>query len=420
MALLECLARTWDHIHRNLFPWLTEEVGPLTATHKQVVIALEVADLEGFVQTWSGDPGRPPRDRVALARAFVAKAVLDLPTTVMLLDRLKVDKPLRRMCGWESVKQIPSESTFSRAFAEFAASGLPERVHEALVRRTYKGRLVGHISRDATAIEAREKPVKIAPPAAPAVPAEPAKPAAPAELVPPAELALPAAPAKLAPTAAPAELAKPKRKRGRPKKGEVVPPKEPSRLERQATMTLSQMLEDLPKHCAVGAKRNAKGHTVSWIGYKLHLDIADGDIPISALLTSASVHDSQAAIPLATITAGRVTNLYDLMDAAYDAAEIKANSIALGHVPIIDCNPRNTAGLKQAIATEAQAQRAAGYTPAEDRRYNQRSSCERVNGGVKDNYGARHVRVRGSEKVFCHLMFGILAFTAHQLMRMVT
>jgi hypothetical protein len=38
---------------------------------------------------------------------------------------------------------------------------------------------------------------------------------------------------------------------------------------------------DLPRHCAVGTKRNAKGHTISWIGYKLHLDIADGDVPIS-------------------------------------------------------------------------------------------------------------------------------------------
>jgi hypothetical protein len=65
--------------------------------------------------------------------------------------------------------------------------------------------------------------------------------------------------------------------------------------------------------------RNAKGHKTSWIGYKLHIDTADGDIPVSCLLTSASVHDSQVALPLATITSGRVTNLYDLMDSAYDA-----------------------------------------------------------------------------------------------------
>ena len=61
----------------------------------------------------------------------------------------------------------------------------------------------------------------------------------------------------------------------------------------------------------------------SWIGYKLHLDAIDGGIPVSCLLTSASVHDSQAAIPLATLTARRVDSLYDLMDSAYDAPVIR-------------------------------------------------------------------------------------------------
>jgi len=84
----------------------------------------------------------------------------------MLIDRLTVDKPLRRLCGWEHRGELPSETTFSRAFAEFARSALPCRVHEALIKQAYKDRLVGHISRDATAIEAREKPVKSAPPAA--------------------------------------------------------------------------------------------------------------------------------------------------------------------------------------------------------------------------------------------------------------
>ena len=37
----------------------------------------------------------------------------------------------------------------------------------------------------------------------------------------------------------------------------------------------------------------------------------DGGIPISCILTSASLHDSQAAIPLATMTAERVTNLVE-------------------------------------------------------------------------------------------------------------
>ena len=209
-----------------------------------------------------------------------------------------------------------------------------------------------------------------------------------------------------------------KRKRGRPKKGEIVTPKEPRRLERQASQTLPQMLADLPNACSIGTKRNAKGHTTSWTGYKLHIDTADGDIPISCLLTSASLHDSQVAIPLALITATRVTNLYDLMDSAYDAPEIRAQSIALGHVPIIDANPRR--GGKAAHEAEARAKRRAGYKTAEDIRYNERSGAERVNSALKDSYGGRSVRVRGHAKVFCHLMFGVVALTVEQLMRLVT
>jgi len=322
MLLFQFLSDTWDHIQESLFPWLTEEVGPLTDMHRKLIAILEVSRIHGFVQSWVGLPGRPPRDRAALARAFLAKAVMQIPTTVMLIERLRTDKQLRRLCGWETSGQVPSEATFSRAFAEFARSELPSRVHEALIKRTHEDRIVGHISRDATAIEAREKPVSVSPPE------------------------------------------KPKRQRGRPKKGEVVA-KEPRRLERQGTMSLAEMLADLPTHCSVGTKRNAKGHTVSWIGYKLHLDVADGDIPVSAVLTSASLHDSQAAIPLATVTASRVTNLYDLMDSAYDAPEIAAGSRALGHVPIIDKNPRNAA-LKEELETEVRARKAAAYRLAED------------------------------------------------------
>ncbi len=379
MPLRDSLSNTWSHIQGFLFPMLRDEVGPLTDKQKQVVVVLEMAGIEAFVQMWPGLQGRPPADRHAVARAFVAKAVLGLPQTNMLIERLIIDKTLRRLCGWEHPGQVPSEATFSRAFAEFAECGLPARVHEALIKTTHAERLVGHISRDATAIEAREKPVKTERP----------------------------------------EPTPPKRKRGRPRKGEVVVvQKQPRRLQRQAGMTLPEMLADLPTRCAVGTKRNAKGHTTSWIGYKLHIDVADGDIPVSCLLTSASLHDSQAAIPLTTITAERVTNLYDVMDSAYDAPEIRARSNALGHVPIIDGNPRR--GGKVAHQDEARAKRCANYRLAEDLRYNERSAAERVNSSLKDSYGGRSVRVRGHDKVFCHLMFGILALTVEQLMRLVT
>ena len=382
MSLKETLTAYGLHIQEELLPWLDDTTcGPLNGHHRQLVSVLGMVRIEAFLAGWHGLPGRPPCERAVLARAFIAKAVFNIPTTSLLIEMLSADKTLRRLCGWQRAGEVPSESTFSRAFAEFAASALPSRLHEALIQDTHSDRLVGHISRDSTAIEAREKPAK---------------------------------------SDKPAPAPKPKLKRGRPRKGELRPPPPPSRIERQRGMTLAAMLADLPRACDVGAKRNAKGFSETWIGYKLHIDTADGEIPISCVLTAASVHDSQVAIPLATITAGRVTNLYDLMDSAYDVAAIKQHSRDLNHVPIIDINPRATPGLKQELAEEAKRLRRVGHRMAEQVRYGERSAAERVNGGLKDNHGGRTVRVRGPDKVMCHLMFGVLSFTVLQLVRLVT
>jgi hypothetical protein len=374
---LNSLSHTWDHIQSFLFPLLQEEIGALTEKHQQVAQVLELAKVEAHLPYVGRCPGRPLEDRAAIARAFMAKMVYDLPTTRMLLDRLDSDPKLRRLCGWEQRREVPSESTFSRAFAEFAHSHFAERVHAALVQRQLGGQLVGHISRDATAIPTREKPAK---------------------------------------TKASTE-AKPPKPRGRPKKGEVRV-KDLTRLEWQAAgQPLTGMLADLPKACDVGTKRNSKGYKTSWTGYKLHIDVADGGIPISCVLTSASVHDSQVAIPLAEMTYRRVDNLYDLMDAAYDAPQVKAHSQQLGHVPLVDSNPRSQANKAEQKA-EAKRRKIANYTLAEDQRYHERSTVERVNGRIKDEFGALNVRVRGHAKVMAHLMLGILVVTADQLMRL--
>jgi hypothetical protein len=382
MSLREILSTYWLRIQGELLPWLDDAMdGPLNGHHQQFVSVLGLVRIETFLPGWHGLVGRPTAERAALARRFIGKAVFNLPTTRRLIDLLSADKTLRRLCGWQRAGEIPSESTFSRGFAEFADSALPWRLHDALIEETHADRLVGHISRDRPAIEAREKPVQSAEPKPPA---------------------------------------QPRRKRGRPCKGEVRPVEPPRRIERQLGMTLPARLNDLPRHGDVGTKRNAKGHPEPWIGYKLHIDTADGEIPVSCVLTAASVHDSQGAIPLATMTAAKVTNLYDLMDSAYDDAAIKQHSRRLNHVPIIDVNPRATPGLKQELAQEAKRQRRVGPRMAEDVRYSERSSVERVNGGLKDNHGGRTVRVRGPAKVMCHLMFGVLSFPALQLLRLVT
>jgi len=376
--LHETLSQTWLNIQSSLFPWLTEELGPLTVKQQALVTALEQVRIEEFIYSTRGFPGRPAQDRTVIARAFIAKMVYHLPTTRALLDRLSTDSALRRICGWERKSDVPDEWTFSRAFTEFSKSRLPLRVHEALIKSNYATELVGHLSRDSTAIEAREKPVKKT--TAEKVPAQ----------------------------------------RGRPKQREVhVKPQ--TRIEKQAAgLSLDAMLADLPTACDVGTKKNSKGYKDSWIGYKFHLDVADGGIPVSAVLTSASTHDSQVAIPLAVMSHDRVVNLYDLMDSAYDVPQIHGISRQLGHVPLIDVNPRRNQTLKGDITAENKRCQRVGHQPAEVIRYRERSTVERVNARLKDEFGGRTVRVRGHAKVMCHLMFGILALTAHQLMTFVT
>ena len=138
---------------------------------------------------------------------------------------------------------------------------LLQRVHAAMIETHQRRRLVSHLSRDAAAIAAREKATRKAGDAQ--------------------------------------RVEKPKLKRGRPRKGEVRPAKELTRLQRQAaTPDLATMLADLPQVCDFGCKRNSDGKTQHWEGYKIHIDWADGVIPISCVLSSASLNGSQVAIPL--------------------------------------------------------------------------------------------------------------------------
>ena len=352
---------------QELVPLVESDLGQtLTPKLTRLLRIWEWLEIERWVPSTRGQVGRPPRERMALARAFVAKAVLGMTQTSDLVERLNADGVLRRLCGFDQRRRgALNESLFSRAFAEFTEQSLPARVHAALIQAQLGDTLIGHVSRDATAIEARERPVKAA--------------------------------------AAPAPVP---RKRGRPRKGEVREP-QTTRLERQAAgMSLEAMLDDLPTACNVGTKRNSQGYRDTWVGFKLHLDVADGMIPISAVLTSASVHDSQVAIPLATMSAQRVTHLYDLMDAAYCSPILRAHSQSLDHVPLIDHNPRGGQKIE--------------FAPHEAERFKERSTVERVNGRLKDDFGIRRINVRGHAKVMTHLMFAVLALTADQLLRWVT
>ena len=118
-----------------------------------------------------------------------------------------MDRILRSLCGWSRGCDVPSESTSSRVFQEFPESELPPRIHEALIRSCYENEAVGHISRDSTAIEAREAAVK-------------------------------------------------KEKNEEEEKASKGSPM----LERQREMAgVNEMVDALPKECNVGCKRSARG-----------------------------------------------------------------------------------------------------------------------------------------------------------------
>ena len=106
---------------------------------------------------------------------------------------------------------------------------------------------------------------------------------------------------------------------------------ETKRLKLQGCRSLEENLSDLPQDCDWGGKCDSKGKTSYGRGYKLHLATGDGDVPLAAVLTSASLHDSQFAIPLLQKVAERATVLYDLADSVYDGGDIKKFSENLRH-----------------------------------------------------------------------------------------
>ena len=90
-------------------------------------------------------------------RAFFAPSGLSIQTTLFPW----VEEELGALTEKQqqlvpTLEIIRVEDHLPRAFAAFAATEFPQHVHDALVRKTCTDRLIGHLSRDSPAIEARE------------------------------------------------------------------------------------------------------------------------------------------------------------------------------------------------------------------------------------------------------------------------
>ena len=379
------LSKMWTkikNIENSLFPELKEQLGVLSSKEQKLIKILDFAQIENNITVIKIT--NTPKDREEMARAFIAKSVYNMQTTRDLIDRLKIDRTLRVLCGWRYANSIPSESKFSRVFDELSELKIAQKTHNKFIEEYLSDTLFMYNASDATAIPLREKPVK----------KEKVKP-------------------------------KVKRKRGRPKKGEKVEAKKPKILEQQKAMKdTEEMCTLLSTACSVGIKKNSKGNTEKWIGGKLHISAVDGDIPVTAIYTGASVHDSSVALPLINETSRKVNYLYDLQDAAYDADIIRAYSKLHGHRPIIDINPKNSKALKAKIALIKEEKEKFEFLHmplnSDTHHYNQRSMVERVNAYLKDNFGCNKIYYRGASKVASVLAFGILSICIHQSLKLVT
>ncbi len=308
--------------------------------------------------------GRIPYEDQPIIRAFLARHFFRIATVDGLRNRLLTDPNLRTICGF--LDGVPSAPTFSRRMKAFCSKPVMTQTLNNLVGKYQKDHVVGHINRDSTAIPVRETPVNKKRDVAPKAP--------------------------------------PKRKRGRPRKDEARPAKEPTVIELQVEQSVRNSLSRLDKACSWGCKKNSQGKVSYWKGYKLHLDVTDIGLPVTAIVTGANVHDSQAAIPMEKLTEKKVLHLYSLMDAAYDAKPIHEYIRGRERVPLIDPNKRK--------GTDQRS-----FDPAEKERYKTRTTVERANAHLKDWLIPNQIFVRGFEKVSFLLMCSVVCLAALKILQ---
>lgn len=335
----------------------------LSVDHRALLQILRIVEdhLPNYERGYCGR-GRRRLPDTPMRRAFVAKALFHIEETGDLITRLKSDSSLRRICGFETV---PSEATFSRRLAEFARTHEMDRALNGIINEYRGGALVGHVSRDSTAIASRETPVNRK-----------------------REVKEP----------------KPKRRRGRPKKGEQREVQPPSRLQQQVSQKPAEAIRQLNRQCSWGCKVNSQGNVSCWKGYKLHLDVDDFGIPLTAVVTGANVHDSQLAIPMEKRTCATVDRLYSLMDAAYDAKEIRSFIEATGGVALIDTNKR------RGDAREP-------MDPAAAKRFAIRTTVERANSHLKDWLLPGKILTKGYNKANYTIMTAVVCLAAIKILR---
>ena len=160
MSLRTILSNYGFVFQRELFPTLEEELGPLGERYELFVTVLGFVPVEPFLTCWRGcrdarrrivrrwhEPSAPRRCSPSRPPARSSSALSSTGRCVACAAGARRGGPQR---GDLLAVRVPSATSLD--------STLPSRLHEALIDKTLRDHLVGHVSRDSTAILGREKP----------------------------------------------------------------------------------------------------------------------------------------------------------------------------------------------------------------------------------------------------------------------
>ena len=159
--IISTLSKMWlkvTNLENSLFPELQGSLGACSSKEEKLIKILDFAEIEQFIS--DTHITNNAKDRVQMARAFIAKSVYNLQTTSDLIDRLHVDRTLRILCGWRYSNDIPSEAKFSRVFQEFSKMNLAAKTHDKFIAEYLSEIIFLYNASDATKIPLREKAVK--------------------------------------------------------------------------------------------------------------------------------------------------------------------------------------------------------------------------------------------------------------------
>jgi transposase len=254
----------------------------------------------------------------AMIYALVVRIVERIPTIKDLVKRLRHDFIFHLECGFLFSDRIPSEASFSRFTKKLSESNALESVQETLLLQAIQEGFITDdvVSIDATHFESRDRSI-------------------PQEKKPKAE---------------------PKKRGRKPKAEQETFQKEKQIREEQKTIyekTIEDQLDvdletlrtTVPSQPNWGIKKNSEGKNTFWFGFKAHLAVGTkSQYILQSLMSSASLNDEKAAIPLLKGIQERLSSLtiqYCTLDAGYDYEAIYIQLHRMKAKAIIAYNKRN-------------------------------------------------------------------------------